>query len=82
MEDVYLLGGTVVGTIVVFLIFAVSLLVTVGLYFLPGIIALIRGSRLTAPVIVLNILLGWTLLGWVVAMVMAAWPEPPRRRRY
>ena len=40
------------------------------LYFLPSLIAIARRNRRTA-VIVLNLLLGWTVVGWFVALGMA-----------
>ena len=42
-----------------------------GLYFLPAIVAAARGMDKQAAVIVLNIFLGWTLIGWVVALCWA-----------
>lgn len=49
------------------------LLVLVGsaLYFLPTIIAAGRGMRNTVAIFVLNMLLGWTFVGWVVSLVWA-----------
>ncbi|MGI9229089.1 MAG: superinfection immunity protein [Gammaproteobacteria bacterium] len=38
-------------------------------YFLPFIIAINRGHHNTAAIFVLNLFLGWTFLGWVVALV-------------
>lgn len=40
-------------------------------YLLPWAIAASRGARNSAQVFWLNLLLGWTLIGWVVALVMA-----------
>ena len=60
-------------------------ILTIG-YMLPWAIAASRGSRNSAQVCVVNLFLGWTLIGWVVALVMAlrahqpvvAWaPLPP-----
>lgn len=42
------------------------------IYFLPWIVALLRGSVRTGGVAVLNIFLGWTFLGWVIALAWAA----------
>lgn len=42
-----------------------------GIYFLPGITASSRGNPASGGVWVLNIFLGWTLLGWVVALAWA-----------
>lgn len=40
-------------------------------YLLPWAVAATRGARNSAQVFWLNLLLGWTLVGWVVALVMA-----------
>ena len=44
------------------------LLLMVGIYFVPTIIAAARGLRNRGSIIVLNIFLGWSLVGWVVAL--------------
>jgi hypothetical protein len=41
------------------------------MYFLPSIIALARSKRDIAAIILLNFFLGWTAIGWVVALVWA-----------
>lgn len=43
---------------------------TVG-YLLPTTIAIIRRRTNTTAIFVLNLFLGWTLVGWVVALVWA-----------
>lgn len=50
------------------------LLVLVGgaLYFLPSIIAASRKVPNVGSVVVINFFLGWTFIGWVVALAMAA----------
>ena len=50
------------------LIFFAALL---AFYFLPGIIASLRRHRNSTAIWVLNLLLGWTLLGWIIALVWA-----------
>lgn len=45
----------------------------VGLmYFLPTVIAVLRGARASAGIFVLNLLLGWTGILWIVALIWAA----------
>lgn len=44
--------------------------VTLG-YMLPWAFAAVRGKSNHWAVFALNLLLGWTLIGWVVALVMA-----------
>jgi hypothetical protein len=40
-------------------------------YFIPTAVALFRGHHNKGAIIVLNLFLGWTLIGWVVALVWA-----------
>lgn len=35
------------------------------IYFIPSMIAVMRGHNNTAPIIVINIFLGWSFLGWI-----------------
>ncbi len=44
----------------------------VGIYFLPTIVAVNRNGVNTGSIVVINVFLGWTLIGWVVALAMAA----------
>ena len=48
------------------------------LYFLPTIIAFLGGSSYVGPIVIVNTFLGWSLIGWVVALAWAVMPE----RRY
>lgn len=41
----------------------------IALYFLPILFAVMRGHRNALAITALTILLGWTLIGWVVATV-------------
>jgi hypothetical protein len=45
------------------------------LYFVPTLIAVLRRERV-APVLLINLLLGWTVLGWIAALVISVWPAP------
>jgi hypothetical protein len=38
-------------------------------YFLPTVLAAARGKRDLVSIFVLNFLLGWTAIGWVIALV-------------
>jgi Superinfection immunity protein len=46
-------------------------LVGLALYFLPTIIVLARGKKNVLGPILVNVLLGWTVIGWIVALVWA-----------
>jgi hypothetical protein len=50
-------------------------------YFLPWVVALTRGHQNTAAIFVLTLFLGWSFLGWVIALVWS-FTEVKRRRRY
>jgi hypothetical protein len=50
--------------------------VLIGLYFLPSIVAGARKVQHGSAILVLNILLGWTLLGWVGALIWALADAP------
>lgn len=52
-----------------FLAFVLSLVLLV--YFVPTLVAARRGHRNALAVFLLNFFLGWTLLGWVAALVWA-----------
>jgi Superinfection immunity protein len=47
------------------------------LYFLPLITAYLRAAPDSASVAVINVLLGWTYLGWVAALALAVRDRPP-----
>jgi hypothetical protein len=57
-------------------VIAVLAAVLTGGYLLPWAIAALRDLRTHVSVGVVNLLLGWTLIGWIVALVMSL-----RRRR-
>jgi len=44
----------------------------VAVYFLPGLVAYKRDHQNAASIMLLNLFLGWTLLGWIGAMVWSA----------
>lgn len=48
------------------------LLIAIIIYFLPFFIAQIRGHHDTTAILVTNFLLGWTFIGWVVALIWAS----------
>ena len=54
----------------------IVLLILLAAYFTPAIIALLRKHRQSLSICLLNIFLGWTVVGWVCALVWAA-SSPP-----
>ena len=47
------------------------------MYFLPCIVAFVRSKRDTASIVLLNFFLGWTMVGWIVALVWAFKTDVP-----
>jgi len=51
-------------------------LIGIGLYFLPSLIAAARQTHNAAGIFVLNLLLGWTGIGWILALIIALCSSP------
>jgi hypothetical protein len=49
-----------------------------GIYFLPTIIAAARHHHNALAIFLLNLLLGWTVLGWVGSLVWSVTAVTPR----
>ncbi|SER29022.1 Superinfection immunity protein [Faunimonas pinastri] len=45
------------------------IVILIALYLLPAIIAFSRGHHNRVAILVLNLLLGWSVLGWIAALV-------------
>ena len=58
----------------------IVLIIFFGAYFIPGIVASARHVPNQASVWIINIFLGWTLVGWVVALAMAARSQLPAQQ--
>lgn len=54
-----------------------AVVIVLFFYFLPTIIGAIRKVPNAASVFVINFFLGWTFIGWVAALAMAARTAPP-----
>jgi len=54
---------------IVFIAMIVTLIVCA--YFLPTIVAVIRNKSNKLAIFVMNLFLGWTFIGWVVALIWA-----------
>lgn len=63
----------------------IHLLFLIGLYFLPSFIASSRRLPERGAITVFNLLLGWTFIGWIIALIWAitapspyiVYPRPP-----
>ena len=67
MESLETLTGLGFATLIVMVLLA---------YFVPSVIAGARHHHQTGAILVLNLLLGWTLLGWIAALVWAFTATP------
>jgi Superinfection immunity protein len=59
--------------------FIVMLLVSLLIYFLPSIVAFARQHVQAAPIFILNLFFGWTIVGWVGCL---AWAVSANTRRF
>lgn len=50
------------------------------LYWMPTVVAVLRGHRQVGSILIINCFLGWTFIGWAVALAMALSAQPPRGR--
>jgi hypothetical protein len=48
-----------------------------AMYFLPSIVAIVRNKRDTTAILLLNLFLGWSVIGWIVALVWAVKTDVP-----
>jgi hypothetical protein len=51
------------------------------MYFLPSVLALARNKRDTLAIFLLNLFLGWSVIGWFVALIWAAKTDVPMMAR-
>ena len=45
-------------------------------YFLPSLIAALRNKKDVLTIILVNFLLGWSVIGWIVCLVWALQADP------
>ena len=53
-----------------------ALAAAAALYLLPSALALARHHRNLGAVVALNTFAGWTIVGWVIALVWAVYKDP------
>lgn len=59
--------------VLVFVVTAVAII-----HFVPSIIAAHRNHQNKIGIFILNLLLGWTVIGWVAALIWALTGQPQR----
>ena len=52
------------------------LAVFLGVYFIPTVCAFANEKRNSVAILLLNLFLGWTFVGWVVALVWSVTKDP------
>jgi len=75
-------AGDVLGATVLGFVALLGFLLLGVLYFLPSVIALARHHHNAPVVVVLNLLLGWSFVGWVVSLALALTATPPYAPNY
>ncbi len=53
----------------------------IGIYFLPSIVAAGREHNSGGAIFLLNLILGWTVLGWIIALIWSATGDVRQRTR-
>ena len=56
-------------------------IIILALYFVPVIIACCREHHNVGSIAIINVFLGWTFIGWVVALAMACSRVQPTSRK-
>jgi len=64
------------------ILITIKIILIFGLYMLPGIIAIGRQKRNAASILIINLCLGWTVIGWIVALAWACAYEKPVSMSY
>lgn len=57
----------------------VLILVGIVVYWIPTIVAVVRRVPNLGLVIIINLLFGWSIVGWLIALVVAARRRPSGR---
>ena len=52
-------------------VWIISIIVGISVFLLPTIVATVRHKKNATAILILNLLGGWTVIGWVVALVWA-----------
>ena len=50
----------------------IYLIAVIFIYLIPTVVAYDRSHHQTAAILLTNVLLGWTFIGWVVALIWSA----------
>lgn len=53
----------------------VALFLLIAWYFIPSLIAWEKAKAGKVSILIVNIFLGWTVIGWIVALAWAVYPD-------
>ena len=67
--------GSMVQFIPIILVVLLLALLILALYFTPTIIAVKRNHLQKTAIILINVLLGWSFIGWVIALIWSVTKE-------
>lgn len=51
---------------------ALLVIFVLAFYFLPAIVAYSRGHKQATPIYLTNLFFGWTVIGWMIALIWAS----------
>ena len=60
----------------------IAAILFISFYFLPTVVGISNKKRNQTAIFILNLFAGWTLIGWIVALVWATCKDDNRRREY
>lgn len=73
-------AGAAVGGFLLLVAIVIGTILAAGLYFLPCIIAFARKKSNSIAILALNLFLGWSFIGWIIAMVWALTNDTPTQQ--
>lgn len=74
------MGGEIFLTAFGVIVTILSVVLGLGAYLAPTFVAMIRKAPNTVSIAAINVLLGWSLIGWVVSLAMALRSTRPNNR--
>ena len=59
-------------------LFGLIILISLSSYFLPAIVGRIRSAKRPVAIFAVNLIFGWTVIGWIAALIWAVSQRPSR----
>ncbi len=53
------------------LILTIIMFIGIVIYIIPSLLALLRHNKKTGLIAIINIFLGWSIIGWIIALTMS-----------